>query len=144
MSKRVLVSVDGSSESEAALEHAIDEIPDAKLTLLHVVNPVSSYSYGGDDYFDAEGYQNQVERQRDQGEGLLERYRETAAKRGVEAETVLKIGKPANRILETVEEMNVDRVVIGSRGRSGVGRVLFGSVAEEVTRRGSVPVTIVK
>jgi len=39
---------------------------------------------------------------------------------------------------------DVDHVVMGSRGRSGVGRVLFGSVAEAVTRRASVPVTIVR
>ena len=144
MGQHVLVPVDGSDHSEKAFEHALDELPEAEITLLHVVNPVSSFSYGGDDYFDAEGYQKHVERQREEGETLLEGYRETAAERGIEVETVLETGRPPREILETIEAEDVDRVVMGSRGRSGVGRVLFGSVAETVTRRAPVPVTIVR
>jgi nucleotide-binding universal stress UspA family protein len=144
MSPKILVPVDGSSESEKAVEHALSEVQGAEITLLHVVNPASSFSYGGDDYFDAEGYQEHVEQQREDGKALLEEYRETAAARGVDVETALETGKPARKILERIEEGDVDRVIMGSRGRSGVGRVLFGSVAETVTRRASVPVTIVR
>jgi nucleotide-binding universal stress UspA family protein len=144
MGQHVLVPVDGSSPSEKAFEHVLDEMPDEQITLLHVVNPISSYSYGGDDYFDAEGYQEHVERQQETGEEMLEEYRETAAERGVDVETVLATGKPAREILETIESEDIDQVVMGSQGRSGVGRVLFGSVAEAVTRRASVPVTIVR
>lgn len=144
MSQHVLVAIDGSSESEKALEYALNELPESKLTLVHVVNPVSSFGYGGDDYFDAEAYQEQMDRQRELGEELLETGRETAAERGIEAETVLKTGKPTREILEVAEENDVDQIVMGSRGRSGVGRVLFGSVAEAVTRRASVPVTIIR
>ncbi len=144
MAQHVLVPVDGSSESEKALEHALDELRDAEITLLHVINPVSAVNYGADDYFDAEGYQRQLEHQREQGEELLEECREIAAKRGVDVETVIETGQPARTILETAEAEDVDQIVMGSRGRSGVGRVLFGSVAESVTRRASVPVTIVR
>ena len=48
MSRHVLVAVDGSSESEKALEYVLDELSEPKLTLVHVVNPVSSFGYGGD------------------------------------------------------------------------------------------------
>ncbi len=144
MRQHVLVPVDGSSASEEALEHVLSEVSEAEITLLHVVNPASSFNYGGDDYFDAEGYQAHVEQQREDGKALLEAYRETAAARGVDVETALETGKPARKILERIEEDDVDRVIMGSRGRSGVGRVLFGSVAEAVTRRATVPVTIVR
>lgn len=144
MSQHVLVAVDGSSEAEKALEYVLNELPEPELTLIHVVNPISSFGYGGDDYFDAEGYQEQVDQQHKRGEELLETCRETAAKRGIEAETVLKTGRPAREILEAAEASDVDHIVMGSRGRSGVGRVLFGSVAETVTRRASVPVTIIR
>ena len=99
---------------------------------------------GGDDYFDVEGYKEEVKRQHDRHEAMLEDYRDTATARGIEAETILTTGKPARRILETVETNDVDHIVMGSRGRSGFGRVLFGSVAETVTRRASVPVAIVR
>lgn len=144
MSQYVLVAVDGSEESEQALEYALDDLQGATIALIHVVSPVSSYSYGGDDYFDVEGYQAALEQKREEGEELLERSREVAAEHGVDAETILATGKPAAAILEAAEANDVDQIVMGSRGRSGVGRVLFGSVAETVTRRASVPVTIVR
>jgi nucleotide-binding universal stress UspA family protein len=144
MGQHILVPVDGSPESEAALAYALEERPDPTVTLLHVVNPVSSFGYGDDEYFDIEGYQAEARRQHERGEAVLEEARATAAEHGVDAETLLLTGKPATRILETVESHDVDHVVMGSRGRSGVGRVLFGSVAEAVTRRASVPVTVVR
>lgn len=144
MGQHVLVPVDGSSQSEAALEYVLDEMPDPTVTLLHVVGPVGSYAYGDDDYFDVEGYREEQERRHERGERMLDEYRDRAVDRGVEAETVVTTGRPAARILEAVEDRDVDHVVMGSRGRSGVGRVLFGSVAETVTRRASVPVTIVR
>ena len=144
MSLHVLVPVDGSEGSERALEYALDELPEATITLIHVVNPVSTYSYGGDDYFDAEGYQAAMEQRREKGQKLLAACREIAADRGVDAESILTPGSPAEEILEAAEADGVDQIVMGSRGRSGVSRVLFGSVAETVTRRASVPVTIVR
>lgn len=144
MGQHVLVPVDGSAHSEKALEYVLDNIPEPKITLLRVIDPVNVVGYGDDDYFDFEGYQEKVKRQHNRDEAMLEDYRDTAAARGIEAETILTTGKPARRILETVETNDVDHIVMGSRGRSGVGRVLFGSVAETVTRRASVPVTIVR
>lgn len=144
MDRHLLVPIDGSAQSTKALDHALDLYPEATITLLHVVNPVNAYSYGDADYFDFDGYQEQAAAMHERGEAILEEARETAASRGVEVETILETGHPADRILETVESEGVDHVVMGSRGRSGVGRILFGSVAETVTRRAGVPVTIVR
>lgn len=146
MAKHVLVPVDGSPQAEKAFEHVLDEMADSTVTLLHVINPVNLVAYAADDddYFDLEGYEAAERRRRADAEEMLERYRSEADERGVTAETVLAVGTPARRILEAAEERSVDHVVMGSRGRSGVGRVLFGSVAETVTRRSPVPVTIVR
>jgi nucleotide-binding universal stress UspA family protein len=144
MGQHVLVPVDGSEEAEKAFEYVLDELPEPRVTVIHVVNPVSSFGYGGDEYFDVELYRDQVNRQRDRGEELLAEVRDAAGDRGVDVETVLATGRPAEEILAAIEAEGVDHVVMGSRGRSGVGRVLFGSVAEAVTRRASVPVTIVR
>ncbi|UHH26813.1 universal stress protein [Halobacterium noricense] len=144
MSRRILVPVDGSPQSEAALDYVLDNHPDAQVLLLHVLNPASTYTYGDDEYFDFEGYQAEAKRQHEHAEQLLGEYGETASERGVDFETRLETGKPAAKIIETVEAEDIDHIVMGSRGRSGVGRVLFGSVAETVTRRAPVPVTILR
>lgn len=144
MGQHVLVPVDRSSQSEKAFEYALEQISEPTITLVHVINPVSAISYGDDEYFDIEQYRREETRRREATEELFEEYRQRAGEHGIDVETVITTGKPAKRILETAEKLDVDHIVMGSRGRSGVGRVLFGSVAETVTRRASVPVTIVR
>jgi len=144
MGKHVLVPVDGSAQSEKAFEYVLNEIPEPEITLIHVSNPVNLMRYGDDEYLDVEGYQKEVKRQRGRDEAMLEDYRETATACGIETKRILTTGMPARRILETVEANDIDHIVMGSRGRSGVKRVLFGSVAETVTRRASIPVTIIR
>lgn len=144
MGQHVLVPVDGSSQAKKAFDYVLEEIPDPQITLLHVINPVSAIAYADDEYFDMEAYRKEEQRRRDSVEEMFDEYRDQAAERGLELETEITRGKPAGRILETVENRGVDHIVMGSHGRSGVGRVLFGSVAETVTRRSPVPVTVVR
>lgn len=146
MAERILVPVDGSSRAKEAFEHALEEHPESTVVVLHVLNPVNMISYSDEEggFFDVEGYRREEESRRASAEEMMERYRAEAADRSVAVQTIVTVGSPARRILETVENESVDHVVMGSRGRSGVGRVLFGSVAETVTRRSPVPVTIVR
>ena len=144
MGKHVLVPVDGSEQAETAFRYVLDEYPESAVTLLHVVTPTSMLAYSDEDYFDVESYQAELRRQREHGEQILEAFAADAADRGIEADTVVTSGRPARRILEVADERGVDHIVMGSHGRSGVGRVVFGSVAETVTRRAGVPVTIVR
>lgn len=144
MGQHVLVPVDGSDRSEKALRYALENLQDPRITVVHVVNPANSFGYADDEYFDYQAYQRQSELQHERGETLLAEARETAEAEGVTVETVLEVGRPARSILSVAEDRDVDHIVMGSRGRSGVGRVIFGSVAETVTRRAAVPVTIVR
>jgi len=144
MDQHVLVPVDGSDRAEEALEYALEHFSGATVTVLHVIDPVSLIGYADDEWVDFEGYQEARERQRERAETLLDEYRDTVESHGQNAETLLETGDPADRILDVIDAENVDHVVMGSRGRSGVRRVLFGSVAETVTRRSPVPVTIVR
>ena len=52
--------------------------------------------------------------------------------------------RPADAILDYVEANDVDHVIMGSHGRSGISRILLGSVAEIVARRSPAPVTVVR
>jgi len=141
MNKHLLVPVDGSSGSEAALEYAVEEFPEARVTLFHVINPAraSFTAQAALPSFSEEWY----EEQRTSAEELL-----TAAREGIlettTVETDIEVGRPARAIVEYAEERDVDGVVMGSHGREGVARVLLGSVAETVVRRSPVPVTVVR
>lgn len=144
MGEHILAPVDGSDYSEKAFEYILDKLSPGTLTIVHVINPVSVWEYGDEESFDYESYQREQERRQQRAEELLASLKVQAEDAGIDTNVVLTAGKPSKKILEVAEEETVDHIVMGSRGRSGVGRVLFGSVAESVTRRASVPVTIVR
>ena len=139
----VLVAVDESEPSWQALDHALETFTDADITAIHVVDPVELvYGDAEGGYFDQSIFDSAM----GAGETLLERASERAADvgRADALETVLETGQPSREIVDFAAENDVDHVVIGSHGRSGVARVLLGSVAESVARRADVPVTIVR
>lgn len=67
-----------------------------------------------------------------------------AADHEIDLKTVTEVGKPAREIVEYVEEHDIDQIVMGSHGRSGIDLAILGSVAETVTRRARIPVTIIR
>ncbi len=63
---------------------------------------------------------------------------------GIQVEHVVKEGAPAEEIICLAQESHSDVIVMGTHGRTGLGRVLMGSVAEEVLRKAPCPVLTVK
>ncbi len=137
---RVLVPLDGSDPSWTALDYALEQHPNEDVVVMHVVNPVAGL-YSGEGFSD---YEQLISAGEERAERLFDEARETATEASVAIDTETRIGNPTEMILECVEDLDIDQIVIGSHGRSGVSRVLLGSVAEAVIRRSSVPVTIVR
>jgi len=136
---RVLVPIDGSPQAEDALDHAVSEFPDAEIVLLHVIDPIDA-GYSAESVLPtASG--DWYESHKDTAEELFEGANERT---GREFETAIEVGRPSRTIVEYAEEGDIDHVVMGSHGRSGVARVLLGSVAETVVRRSPVPITVVR
>lgn len=141
MAGEVLVPLDGSPQSWEALEAAIDLHPTARITLLTVINPIEAGSShrtvvpgSADGWFDAE--------QAAAKERFQEAEKKIPSDRALE--TAVRVGRPSRVIVEFAEETGIDAIVIGSHGRSGISRILLGSVAEKVLRRSPVPVTVVR
>jgi nucleotide-binding universal stress UspA family protein len=63
---------------------------------------------------------------------------------GVPMESIVRFGDPAEEILEEAEACGADLIVVGTGGRSGIGRVLLGSVAERVFAKATVAVILVR
>ena len=141
MADNVLVAYDGSPLSERALTYAIETFPDTAITTLYVINPIDSIidvEAGGLPIAE-DWYENAKEK----ATRLHATATDFAAERDTELDTITEVGKPARAILEYADEHNIDQIIMGSHDRSGIDRMLLGSVAEEVTRRARIPVTIV-
>lgn len=144
--RRVLVPIDDSPMAERALERAIEDYHDAELHLLHVIDYVEA-GYAASPEMGMGTYIDEWEQAaRDRAEDLFEDAREAAANAGFDGEitTRIEIGPPSRSIVHYAEAEDVDYVVMGCHGRSGVSRVLLGSVAEAVVRRAPCPVLVVR
>lgn len=79
-------------------------------------------------------------------EEFLDRMGKADAKNGNcrKIESILVRGLPATRIVEVAQQREVKMIIMGSRGHSGMKRLMVGSVAEHVVRLSPIPVTVVK
>ncbi|RKD93937.1 universal stress protein [Halopiger aswanensis] len=136
MTRHLLVPMDDSETARAALEHALSIHPDDEITVVHAVDDLEAGYGGGPELTDADGNGGAEP-------ALFEDVRSIADDHGRSVEATVIGGESPEAILEFAEERGVDQIVMGSEGRSGVSRMLLGSVAETVTRQATVPVTIV-
>jgi nucleotide-binding universal stress UspA family protein len=144
----ILVATDGSDDSDAAVEAALDLAHDtsAKLLVLSVVSEAS-----GDGAEKGDGTNGDAEPPpRDDDEEVIEANDITndvvdhAVEWGLEARPLVWEGEPADAILAAAVSEGADIIVVGSSGRSGVGRILLGSVSDDVIRRSPIPVMVVR
>ena len=63
---------------------------------------------------------------------------------GVDAKSQVLVGYAAEEILNRAKEENVDMIVMGTHGRKGIDRILFGSVAEKVVKNANMPVLTIR
>ncbi|MFA9504816.1 universal stress protein [Natrinema sp. H-ect1] len=138
---RILVPFDDSEPARDALRYAFDLFPDDDVTVLVVVDTTSLPFIPNTA---ADESSDESEALLSEAAVLLETAESIAADRGVEIETRTRLGTPAQEVLEYAEAEAIDHIVMGSHGRSGVARILLGSVAEVVVRHSSVPVTVVR
>ncbi len=142
MPPRILVPFDDSDPAREALAYAFGLFPDGEFVVLAVVDTSSlpSIPNTADDADMAHDPQEVLDDATDQ----LTAAEAIADEHGVNVDTRTRTGTPAQEIIECAERDAIDHVVIGSHGRSGVARILLGSVAEVVVRHSPVPVTVVR
>jgi len=144
----ILVPVDFSADSEAALACAaeLSTLFNAPLLILHVVHDPGE----APGYYAVKDRGKHLQKLEDVATGMFEAFLRGFAEAHpglvaiTTAETRLVTGLPVSRILEVADGSGARMIVMGSQGRTGLGRVLLGSKAEQVVRLARVPVTIVK
>lgn len=136
----IVVALDGSPASERALTLALSLASRfaSKLTLVHVTEPmfVPPEPFG----FNSAAIETS---NREYGRKLLDDAAEKARASGVEAQTVLVVGSPAEELLKAAERLDASVIVVGSRGQGRVGRLLLGSVSDRLLHHAKGSVLVV-
>jgi nucleotide-binding universal stress UspA family protein len=136
----VLAAVDGTEGSFKAATFAreLAQRFDARLTLLHVIEPYPSASLGAFGVSSSDFYARQMETAR----AFL---RDLVLEIGADdAEQVIEMGVPSEIICHEAEERHADHIVLGSHGNGRLARIMMGSVAARVTSLTNRSVTIVR
>ena len=144
MYDRILLSTDGTVASDEAETHALAlaAAHDAVLHVLYVVDEAVVTAYSGDEYVDeAEGPEHGLE---EHGEETLAALRRRGADAGVDVETAMRHGRPAETIVTYADEADTDLLVLGTKRRPDEYRALLGSVTDRVLRLVTRPATVVK
>jgi len=162
--RHVLVPTDFSEPANHALRYAVEEavVHRAKVTLLHVQpsdagtdvyyvagTPASGFEAGFDvvagGRLGAAPVAEPTVVRHDYSEETLRRLRDLVpeAFRGT-WEVEIAVGRPADTIVRVARERNADLIVMATHGRTGLGHVVLGSVAEKVVRLAPCPVLTVK
>ena len=135
--KKILVAVDGSEYSNVAVKKAgeLAEKFGSKVTLLNVVKPLSVFH---------EGVEIVEALQKNEAMQILRKSKEILIDMEIDSKTLFRKGDPASEIVDIARENDVDLIVIGSRGFSGIKMFLLGSVSKRVTEHAHCSVLVVR
>ena len=140
--QHLLVTLDGSELAELALREALAlaKLPETDVTLLQVVPPIEEVIADGEEF----AIDQQWERRKNSTLRYLNGVCGRPEWRGIHTHVVVEMGKPAETILDFAQRHNIDPIVMASHGRTGLGRWVYGSVADKVLRAADRTVVLVR
>lgn len=140
MYDQILLPTDGSEGARAAVSEAIDlaEQHDATLHLLYVVDTSAA---SGIPESHVSNLENLLEVA---GERALSDVAEAASTRGIDYQQTINRGPVHTAIIDYADANDIDLIVMATHGRSGIDRVLLGSVTERVIKQATPPVLVVR
>lgn len=139
--RNILIATDGSENTQRAISYGIEiaKLSGAAVYALYVVNTSPIIS----EYWTI-GKKNVYEIIRSEGEKAVFEVKKIGEASGVEVKEVVLDGYPSNAIIDFAENNNIDLIVMGTLGKTGLDKLLIGSVAEKVVRGSKVPVMVVR
>jgi nucleotide-binding universal stress UspA family protein len=135
--ERILVATDGSPHSNTAVQKAVDFAHSCggKLTAVSVVDVLPEM------YAEAPALIDDLTKK---AKGYVEEVKRMAEASGVETQTYVREGESYRTIIDLAEQDNAGLIVMGSHGRTGLKRLLMGSVTEKVIGLAHCPVLVAK
>ena len=154
MYRKILVPLDGSELAECVLPHLDTVIKGCgveEIVFVRVVEPVTipsgTYTDGSAVFTEDDAKRtrqnldarNETEAN-DYLDGIVNRYKSA----GLKIDMALLKGKAADELIDYIKESDADLTIIASHGRSGIGRWIYGSVAERLLRSVCMPILMVR
>ena len=151
---KILVAVDGSESSMDAVDYAISitkkSCGNASLIALHVMYPPAGYAYSDNilGFVTPSSIEDLLEKCKQEFQPWFDKIKEKAYKNNgkiqLKTDLILTPASIVGAIIQYAEHEKVDLIVIGTRGRSGIKKMLLGSVAAGVVTYAHCPVMVVK
>jgi nucleotide-binding universal stress UspA family protein len=144
MYKKIVAPLDGSELSECSLAHVKAVAKGCQATdviLLNVEEPGDRYA--GYIEMSQEALRKIQQESHAQNVRYLAQKATQLKKNGLNAQTVILEGRPADEILNYVNQNKADLIIMSTHGSSGLTRWAFGSVADKVIRHSPVPVLVI-
>ena len=143
--KHILIPVDDSPISYAAVEHA-EKLAKAFGSKVTVMSVIALDPFTGVDFYKiAPAVTQYILEAEKNAEGRLKDIQDTLTHHGLSVDTkIIREMPTATGILNVADEINADLIVMGSHGRTGIKKFILGSVAQEVLTICPIPVLIVK
>jgi nucleotide-binding universal stress UspA family protein len=137
--KKILIATDGSDKNRDAVKEGL-KIAAACNSMVYLVYVIDTGTISAVPTDVSGGSMYQV--LEEEGRRAMENAGNLAG--GMKSECLLLAGKPAPEIIRFAGENGVDLIVIGTKGKTGIERLLLGSVAENIIRGAHCPVLVVK
>jgi nucleotide-binding universal stress UspA family protein len=143
--RKIMLATDGSELVKKAVDTAIEisKLGQAKLYAVHVI-PMGDFYSSMPLSIDVEWIKAMEEHLKIESEEAIAYVVNAGREANVEVEPVILRGNPANEIVDFAEENDIEIIVMGTHGKSGIQRFLIGSVAENVVRHSKKSVLVVK
>jgi nucleotide-binding universal stress UspA family protein len=140
--RHVVVPLDGSPLAEAIVPFIVDIAGplDLEVTLVRVVQPIPPQVLEGSRHVLIEDIPSRLAEAGAYLEGAAARLES----RGIRVRTAVRRGDPVIEIVSATKDAGADLIAMTTHGRSGFGRLLFGSVAEAVLRQAEIPVFLMR
>jgi len=138
--KKIIIATDGSKRTQNAVQTGLElaAAQQSAVYAVYVVDTVTFTSVPMD-----VTWENMYQLLKEEGEAAVGKVKE-AAPAGVSVETHVLEGNPALEITKFAKDHDCDLIVVGTLGKSGIDRILLGSVAEKVVRIAPCPVLVIK
>lgn len=138
MYEHILVPLENKENDKTILDHveSLALITRSRITLLHVADGWAARNY------DQLELQESEEMKADRS--YLAGVAEALVKKGFETDYVLALGDPAEQIIRVSQEKNADLIAMATHGHKLLGDIIYGSTADKVRHRVSIPVLLLK
>lgn len=143
---KMLVPLDGSKEGEAVIPY-IEELVSklgGEIIFFQVLALAYHVHISGDAAVQVPYTEKEMEPLKMSAQSYLKKMGSKLKERGIPTKYEVKVGAAGYEIIKLADEINADLVAMSTHGRSGIGRLVFGSITERVVRSGNTPVLLVR